>query len=180
MYFCRSLTSYTFGPSPFGRAGMFLTQLYWACAARLWQWGDHRGDSCEKLPEASPMPHRANASWLQDRSTAGQGWFHQQWWELLSDNSNLCWSSSWRTAVHGGMLKSEKFVEDCWLWQGPHAGAGGECEERSRWGGGSGRNNLWWTDHNPYSLPCWATGGEEVENSKVKPREKGGVWERCF
>ena len=25
----------------------------------------------------------------------------------------------------------EKFVEDCLLWEGPHAGAGEECEESS-------------------------------------------------
>ncbi|GAB0205916.1 hypothetical protein GRJ2_003057200 [Grus japonensis] len=31
----------------------------------------HRGGFCEKLLEASPMSDRANASWLQDRLTAG-------------------------------------------------------------------------------------------------------------
>jgi len=35
--------------------------------------------------EASPMSERANASWLQDRRTAGQGRAYQQQWYDLWD-----------------------------------------------------------------------------------------------
>lgn len=35
--------------------------------------GGYRGGFSEKLPEAFPLPDRANASWLQDGPTAGQG-----------------------------------------------------------------------------------------------------------
>lgn len=42
---------------------------YWASQSlfpivvvRLWQGGEYRGDSCEKLPGASPVSHRANSS----------------------------------------------------------------------------------------------------------------------
>jgi len=31
------------------------------------------GDFCDKLLEASPVSDRANASWLLDRPTTGQG-----------------------------------------------------------------------------------------------------------
>ncbi|KAK4824797.1 hypothetical protein QYF61_019465 [Mycteria americana] len=35
--------------------------------------GGYRGGFCEKLLEASPMSDRANAGWLQDGPTTGQG-----------------------------------------------------------------------------------------------------------
>ncbi|KAJ7412423.1 hypothetical protein BTVI_46489 [Pitangus sulphuratus] len=40
--------------------------------------GDYRGGFCEKLQEASPMSDRANASWLQDGPTLGQGRANQE------------------------------------------------------------------------------------------------------
>ena len=56
----------------------------------------------------------------------------------------------------------------CLPWEGPHVGAGEECEELSPWGGRNSRDTVWWTDHSPHSLsPCTAEG-EEVENSGVK------------
>ena len=42
--------------------------------------GGYKGGFCAKLLEASPMFDRANASWLQDGHTAGQGQANQQRW----------------------------------------------------------------------------------------------------
>ncbi|TRZ07899.1 hypothetical protein HGM15179_019210 [Zosterops borbonicus] len=38
----------------------------------------YKSGFCEKLPEASPMPNRANASWLQERPATGQGQANQE------------------------------------------------------------------------------------------------------
>ena len=48
--------------------------------------GGYRGGFCEKLPEASPMSHKASASWLWDGPGAGQGQANQRWWQHLCDN----------------------------------------------------------------------------------------------
>ena len=73
----------------------------------------------------------------------------------------------------------EQFMEDCLPWEEPHAGAGVVWWVLP-WGGRSGRDNVWWTDHNPhFASPCTAEGGEEVKKigSEVKPGKKGGVGE---
>lgn len=52
--------------------------LYSVCLARFWQWGCYRGDFWERVPEASPVLDRANASWVQVGSAAGQGLAYQE------------------------------------------------------------------------------------------------------
>ncbi|KAJ7420926.1 hypothetical protein WISP_45791 [Willisornis vidua] len=49
----------------------------------LLMWEGYRIEFCEKLPEASPVFDRANANWLQEASTAGQGQDHQQQLKFL-------------------------------------------------------------------------------------------------
>jgi len=61
--------------------------------------------------------------------------------------------------------------------------AGTPCwSQRRVWGGRSGRENVWWTDHNPHSPSPCATGREEVEKirNEVEPGKKGGVGQACF
>lgn len=56
-------------------------------------------------------------------------------------------------------LRVEKFMKNCVLWEGPEAGAKEEREKSSHRGGGSGRDNVWSTDHSPHFqspiLPGW-------------------------
>ena len=71
-------------------------------------------------------------------------------------------------------LTMEKFVEDCLIWEEPHAGAGAECEEPSTWGKRSGRDNMWWTDHNTHSpSPCAAPKEEGDKREWSWAREEG-------
>ena len=44
------------------------------------------GGFCEKVPEASPMSNRANATRLQDGPAVGQGQTSQRQWLCLWDN----------------------------------------------------------------------------------------------
>ena len=58
-----------------------LSQPYWVCMVRFWsRTGGYRGGFCKKLPKASPMSCKANARWLQDWHTSGQGQAHQRQW----------------------------------------------------------------------------------------------------
>jgi len=52
--------------------------VLWVCVARFLVAGGYKGVFCEKLLEASPMPDKANASWLQGGPAAGQVCVHQQ------------------------------------------------------------------------------------------------------
>lgn len=52
-------------------------------------------------------------------------------------------------------LMLEKFVENCFLWEGPHNRAVEECDESCPRGGISDRDNVWWNDTFPKSLHHW-------------------------
>ena len=66
-------------------------------------------------------------------------------------------------------------MEDCLPWEGPHTGAGEECEEEE----------VAETTHYeltatpiPHPLCCSGEGGREVR-SEVEPEKKDGVGGRC-
>ena len=67
-------------------------------------------------------------------------------------------------------------MANCLPWEGPHAGAGAECEEE-----GAAETKFDELTAIPIPLPlrCLGGGGGEI-GSEVKPRKKGGVGLRCF
>lgn len=65
-------------------------------------------------------------------------------------------------------LMMEKFVEDCFLWEGPHTGAREECEEFCR-------ESEQQRQHDELT----ARGGRKFEDEVVLGK-KEGVWERHF
>jgi len=75
----------------------------------------------------------------------------------------------------GAML--EKFMEDCLLWEGPHTGAGEECEEE-----GAAETKCDELTTTPIPHPPALLRGEEAENigRKGKPEKKGGVGGSVF
>ena len=83
----------------------------------------------------------------------------------------VCWQGLW---PHGWLL--EQFMDQCLPWESWSRGRGGR----------SGRDIVWWPDHNPHSLfPCTVRGGGGREiGSEVEPGKKGGVGRRwckiCF
>ena len=84
-------------------------------------------------------------------------------WRTAPRGKDPRWGSSWRREAHG--------KDFCWssLWRtvscesNLHTGAGEECEQSSPWGGSSGRDNVWKTDHNSHSPSLCAPQWEEGE-----------------
>jgi len=101
-------------------------------------------------------------------------------WRTAPSGKDSLRGSLWRAAARGkDMLR--QFVENSLPWEGPHAGAGEECEESSAWGGRSSKDNVWWTDHNPHSPSPWAARGEEVKKWEWSwAQEEGRGGEKVF
>jgi len=67
-------------------------------------------------------------------------------------------------------------VEDCLLWEGPHVGAGAECEEE-----GVAETKCDYLTATPIPRPPAPLRGRRQRNGiEVEPGKKGGVGERCF
>ena len=135
---------------------------------RLWACGK---PALEQVPGriCGPMEKRTHAGtgflaglvmlWWTNVGAAGS-------WRNAPRGKDPCWSSLWRSAVHGLML--EKFMKNCLLQEGTRSGAREDCEESFSWGRRSSTYNMWWTDcslHSPFSC---AACREEVENLGVK------------
>ncbi|KAK4827778.1 hypothetical protein QYF61_021731 [Mycteria americana] len=75
-------------------------------------------------------------------------------------------------------LTLKKFVEDCLPWEGPHAGAGEECEESSPEEEGAAETTCDELTATPIPRPlrCWGGGGREF-GSEAEPENKGEVGE---
>lgn len=71
-----------------------------------------------------------------------------------------------------GGLKWEKFIEDCFLWKWPFAGAGEEWGETFLWRRSS-KDDMW-TDHRPHLLYPTEGGGEREFGSEFEPQKRGG------
>ena len=87
-------------------------------------------------------------------------------WRTAPHGKEPCWGSLWRAAAHGKDLCWRSLSRTVSSERNLHAGAGAECKES--WGTRSGRDNVWWTDHNPHSLSPCAARGEEVGEIGVK------------
>jgi len=74
-------------------------------------------------------------------------------------------------------LTLEKFVEDCLLWEGSHAGTREEYEEQGASETMCDELTATPIPHPPAALR-WG-GGKEF-GSEVEPGKKGGVGRRCF
>lgn len=72
-------------------------------------------------------------------------------------------------------LTLEKFVGDSLLWDGPHSGAGEECEESSP--SGEGAAEAVCDELTAALIPCWGwEQGREI-GSKITPGKKRGEGE---
>ncbi|KAK4810860.1 LOW QUALITY PROTEIN: hypothetical protein QYF61_008832 [Mycteria americana] len=68
----------------------------------------------------------------------------------------------------------DRFVKDCILWEGPHAGAGEECEEE-----GAAEAKHYELTTTPIPL-CHSGGGGRRIRSEAEPRKKRGVGRKCL
>lgn len=146
-----------------------------------------RAGGCPKNDVTPWEAHAAGAGSWQDMCTHGD---KSPCWAGLMAGPMTPWRiyigavCCWRTVPLGKGPMLEQFVKNCSPWEGltlekfvewPHNGTG------EGWGGRSSRENVWWTDHNPPHSPSPCTAGHRKRTvSKIKPRKKADVGEKCF
>jgi len=88
-------------------AGAGSCQDLWTRGERSPRWSRFAGRACEPVED----PHWSSLFWKDC----------VLWKRLMLEQLVTC--NLWEG------LTLEKFMKDCLLWEGPHAGAGDECEE---------------------------------------------------
>lgn len=153
MYFCRSLTGYAFGPSPFGKAGVFFLH----CTVQP-GFGSERMTgvpsvrNCQK-PPPGPIEPKPDGSWEDPvLAVAKADPIRQQ--KPLSENSDRRWRGSQKTAVHskhsscGSLWRTADYGRHLMLQQGDSVRSAPTEEE--------GATEITWDEliPVPYALNC--------------------------
>lgn len=124
----------------------------------------------EQAPGRTYDPRVTSSSWSRfSVRTCGPVRSHTgtiHCWRTALCGKNPCWSST-------GTVSYEKDLcsRILWITASPHWNEGRVWEVRS--------NNMWWIDLIPWTLVPLGGGEDRLTGSKVKPRKKEGVRERC-